>query len=170
MYCTDWNIPKHLARFEWTDNPDGSCNIRVFPHDTEVPFDTSESKPSTAPFFKCTIQPIRYLPSFPLSNTWFKYVGVNTSLVQPPLPQGTGAQGELPGTDRWVMLKDYVQASSRSSLVWVDLSQKDEDGKPVDEHPNFFPGLRRWNIAVKMADSTIYFPEPITWDTPRWLA
>ncbi|KAF4979879.1 hypothetical protein FZEAL_3990, partial [Fusarium zealandicum] len=33
----DWNVPKHLARFSWTDNPDGSTTVHVYPHDTWSP-------------------------------------------------------------------------------------------------------------------------------------
>lgn len=167
---TDWAIPKHLARFEWTDSADGSTHIKVFPHDTATPYDTSEAKPSEKAFFQCNIKPVSYTPEFPMSTALFKYIGIDNALVQPPLPQGQSILQELSGTDRWCKLAGYTQSSGRTRLAWADLDQKGEDGIAPDEHENFFPGLRRWNLTLKMADATVIFPPPETWETPKWLA
>jgi len=166
-----WNIPKHLARFEWTDHADGSTHVKVFPHDTTTPYDASEAQASTKPFFQCTIKPASYAPSFPLSTNLLKYVGLDISLVQPPLPEGRGAVGELPGTDRWCKIVGYSQYSSNTKLAWADVNQKGDDGSsPADGYDNFFPGLRRWNLAAKLSDTVAYFPHPETWETPKWMA
>lgn len=48
----DWNIPKHLARFVWTDHADGSTSVQVYPHDTITTTTGDESSPSPVPFFQ----------------------------------------------------------------------------------------------------------------------
>jgi hypothetical protein len=135
-----------------------------------TPYDASEAKPSEKPFFQCTIKPISYAPSFPFSTAWFKYFGIDESLVHPPLPQGRGESQELAGTDKWCKLAGFSESSNNSKLAWADMSQRDEDGIAPDEFENFFPGLRRWNLAVKLTDATVFFPPPETWETPKWLA
>ena len=171
---TVWNLPKHLARFEWTDNPqDGSTHVKVFPHDTAgTPYyDPSESTPNTVPFFQCTIQPMKYVPSFPLNITLLGKLGLDPTLIQPPLPEGTEAsQGELAGTELWRDCLFAVKSPS-VSLGWADVSQKDEDGKVLggDEYENFFPGLKRWNLAVKWKDATVTIDAGKSWETPRSL-
>lgn len=104
-----------------------------------------------------------------MTSKAFKYLGVDNSLVQPPLPEGLGSEGELAGTEKWCKLAGYTQSSSNTRLVWADMNQKDDNGNCEDEFDNFFPGLRRWNVAVKMADAATWFPAPETWETPKWL-
>ncbi|KAK1518044.1 uncharacterized protein CCOS01_12301 [Colletotrichum costaricense] len=160
----NWNIPKHLATFDWKTNSDGSTSVRVFPHDTSG--DIEETAASTTPLFQATFKPIPYVPSFPLSLDILKYVGVDATLVQPPLPQGSGSQGELPGTDRWCSIAPG-QSSKKTSLGWFDIRQADEKGHIIGEHENFWPMLGRWQIGMKMEDSVVSFPEPKYWDAPK---
>ncbi|GAP83435.1 hypothetical protein SAMD00023353_0202070 [Rosellinia necatrix] len=163
---TNWNIPKHLARFEWDDLGGGGTGVRVYPHDTTG--DSSELRPNTVPLFQATFKPMRWTPSFPFSVSWLRYVGLGACLVQPPLPEGQGSQGELPGTERWCKIVPG-QATKRASLAWADLSQRDERGEPVTSvaHENFWPGLGRWQIALKLDDAVIDFDDGIHWDAPR---
>jgi len=49
------------------------------------------------------------------------------------------------------------------------MNQKDEQGDCSDEFDNFFPGLGRRSIAVKMADADIWVPVSETWETPKWV-
>ena len=58
----DWNYPQHLATFNWTTNTDTSTTIEIYPHDTR--HSSSESTPSSIPFFKTTFHPIKYTPRF----------------------------------------------------------------------------------------------------------
>lgn len=160
----DWNIPKHLARFDFNDLPDGSTKVSVYPHDTSD--DLAEARASENPFFQATIQPLRWAPSFPLKLSWASYVGVDISLVQPPLPEGQGSQGELPGTDKWCQIIPG-QATRQASLAWVDMSQRDEKGVLYAKDEHFWPGIGRWQLGVKMENATIDFPEGKYWDTPR---
>ncbi|KAK3393336.1 hypothetical protein B0H63DRAFT_457988 [Podospora didyma] len=170
-----WNIPKHLARFEWTTDPaDGSQHVKVFPHDTHVPYDATESTPnSKTPFFQCTIrQPVRFIPSFPFSTRALAKLGINMAVAHPPLPEGKGTRyGELPGTMEWSFLPEIVQYSSRTSLVWIDVSQKDEEtgAEPEDGFENFWPGMRRWNLALELKDGGADIPVGERWETPKRL-
>lgn len=169
-----WNLPKHLARFEWTDDPStGATIIKVYPHDTaSTPYDPTESAPSTTPFFQCTLKPISYLPSFPFSTSLLKTIGMDLSLVQPPLPEGAqAASKELPGTgDEWVRMSDFVQHAKQTSVVWADLSQKNETtGSSPDEFENFWPGLGRWHLAAKMDNGHADFQDGVKWTTPSYL-
>jgi hypothetical protein len=163
---TDWNIPKHLASFEFKDNPDGSTLIKVFPHD--VMGDESESAASTTPFFQATFTPVRYVPSFPMTTNLLKYVGVDVTLVQPPLPEGKGSQGELPGTDQWCSIVPG-EHSRKTSLGWFDIRQQHDEVQSgtSNRHENFWPKLGRWQMGVKMADADIEFPEGKHWDSPK---
>ncbi|KAL2021371.1 hypothetical protein VTK56DRAFT_7236 [Thermocarpiscus australiensis] len=171
-----WNIPKHLARFEWTDRPDGSTHIKVFPHDDhrQQPYDPSESRPSDRPFFQCIISPVRYFPSsLPMSTALLSKLGMDLTIVQPPLPEGKAAsEGELPGTEEWAALAGYRQSARKGCLAWVDLRQENEEGGGGgggDGYENFWPGLGRWRLAVKLDRGEAEFPEGPKWPTPRHL-
>ncbi|CAJ2501259.1 Uu.00g041120.m01.CDS01 [Anthostomella pinea] len=163
---TNWNIPKHLAKFEWGELTDGSTSVKVYPHDTSG--DVSEAQASDRPLFQATFQPIRWAPRFPFSLSWLKYIGFDASLVQPPLPAGDGAQGELPGTDRWARIMP-AQSTRRAMVGWVDMSQRDDLGSMAStvEHENFWPGLGRWQVGVKLENADVDFGLGEYWDPPR---
>ncbi|KAI0187794.1 hypothetical protein F4808DRAFT_468389 [Astrocystis sublimbata] len=162
----NWNIPKHLARFEWDELDGGAKGVRVYPHDTTG--DPSESRANNVPLFQARFTPMRWTPSFPLSLSWLRYVGIDASLVQPPLPAGEGSQGELPGTDRWCRIMP-AQSTKLASLAWADLSQKNEQGELTSSvaDENFWPGLGRWQLALQMEDAVIDFAEGAYWDAPK---
>ncbi|KXH35604.1 hypothetical protein CSAL01_02827 [Colletotrichum salicis] len=159
---TCWNGRK--TTFAWETNSDGSTAVKVFPHDTSG--DLMESAASTTPFFQATFKSVPYVPSFPLSLDVLKYVGLDATLVQPPLPEGSGSQDELLGTDRWCSIAPG-QSSKKTSLGWFDIRQADEKGHIIGEHENFWPGLGRWQIGLKMEDSIVSFPKPKHWDAPK---
>lgn len=148
----DWNIPKHLARFEWEEKPDKSITVRVYPHDTTG--DETEATASSTPFFQATMKPVSYTPSFPFSTAWLNMVGVSSRAVHPPLPKGRGSQGELPGTDRW-RIYTPIMSGKTSSLITIDIAQWSENENAVGEHKNFWPEMGRWHIGVKMANATM---------------
>jgi hypothetical protein len=137
----------------------------VYPYDTTG--DPNESRPASRPWFQMSFSPV--LGQLPFKTDLYSWLGVNTTLVQGPLPQGTGSSGELPGTSRWVTTVP-AQSSSRSTLGLMDMAQGNADlvGNGVnavgDEvYPNFWPGLSRINVALKMEDATISFGSPIIW-------
>jgi hypothetical protein len=171
--CLDWNIPKHLAGFKFTNLADGAIAIAVYPHDSSP----SDSSPSTAPVFSAVYKSIPYLPAFPASTGMAKYIGLDLSIVQPPLPEGEGAQGELPGTTKWCQCLP-LEYSSKTSIGWWDLEQgsvgeedallEHEGEGPEDSgvgYKNFWPEIGRWRIGMKMEDATIEFPEGKHWES-----
>jgi hypothetical protein len=151
--------------------------IAVYPYDIDS--SPSESTPSSTPIFSAIFKPISYLPSFPISTGVAKYVGMDISIVQPPLPEGRGSVEELPGTERWCQSLP-LEHSQKASLGWWDLKQGDtteEDPllKGDDDHgnedrkgyENFWPGFGRWRIGMKMEDATIESPKGQYWDGPK---
>ncbi|KAH7034777.1 uncharacterized protein B0I36DRAFT_84049 [Microdochium trichocladiopsis] len=188
---TNWNIPKHLARFTFTTNPtDNSTTVEVFPHDTtddtanpSVQSLGSESQPATVPFFRATFHPQRFVPSFPLSLSWISALGMDIGLVQPPLPGNQDAsQGELPGTQRWCKIGPN-QSTRNASIGWLDMKQTADDGGEgegaakkgavtttagqIPGCENFWPGMGRWQLAIKMDDAEIDFGHATYWETPK---
>ncbi|KAI0974243.1 hypothetical protein F4678DRAFT_458210 [Xylaria arbuscula] len=163
---TNWNIPKHLARFEWEDLGGGATRVRIYPNDTTG--DPFESRPCNVPLFQATFKPINWAPSFPFSFSWLRYLGLDAVLVHPPLPAGKGSQDELPGTDRWCKVEPAI-STKRASLAWVDLSQKDEQDQLTSSvaYENFWPDLGRWQLTLMLEDADIDFPEGIYWDVPK---
>lgn len=167
---TDWNVPKHLARFDWTEEPNGAISVKVYPHDGDASFSSLavpiETHPSSEPFFQASFKPMRYVPSFPFATRWARFFGIDTTLVLPPLPEGKGSQGELPGTDQWRTVIP-VQFSRQTKLGWFDLSQRDQKGDVVGDYENFWPGLGRWQVGMKMENADLEFGYPEIWDRPR---
>ncbi|KAI1157469.1 hypothetical protein F5B18DRAFT_173881 [Nemania serpens] len=119
---------------------------------------------------------MRWAPSFPLSLSWLKYVGVDTSLVQPPLPDGRQENSrigeELIGTSRWCKIEPLL-STRKATLGWIDMSQRDPttaadniDGNRSTKYYNFWPGLRRWNVAIKMENADVDFREGQYWNSP----
>jgi hypothetical protein len=162
---------RHIARFKFSlaDAPLGSVptpplKIEVFPEDSSA----------TEPFFTANILPIRWLPPFPCSFALAPYVGIDTHIVQPPLPQG--GSPELGGTDDWKKSQPLL-SSRKTRLVWIDMRQPpsksgtasggddEEDAllqrKPKDE--NWWPGIGRWHIGLWFEDAKLDLGEPETW-------
>ncbi|GJC92510.1 hypothetical protein ColKHC_01336 [Colletotrichum higginsianum] len=163
----DWNIPKHLARFDWTESDLGKTTVKIYPYDTTG--DPSESAPAEKPWFQTTFKP-DLLGGLPFSTDLYKILGLNATLAQPPLPHANSSHGELAGTDQW-MATVPGQFTDNASLGLFDLDQGDgdvEDGRDTnavgDEYfPNFWPGLLRFTPGLVLANATITFSEPEIW-------
>lgn len=167
----DWNIPKHLARFDWTTNPDGGESVKIYPYDTgSASAAAQETGPSEQPFFSMTFKPT--LPvQIPFTTDVFGWLGMQAAtLGHPPLPQGKGVYDELAGTDFWAHTV-FGLKGSRASVGVMDLKQGNEDevgstGRNAvgdENYDNFWPGLPRWNVALKLNNATISFSDPETW-------
>lgn len=163
--------------------------VRVYPRDSTAPSDgghglASEPGSHEQPFFQATFQPIRWTPSFPFSLSWLKYAGIDTALVQPPLPNGRQSDSrlgeELVGTSRWCEITPTL-STRKATLGWIDMSQHNHNASDDDDdgdsnrdrgrssdvkHDNFWPGLRRWNVAIKMENADITFDEGVHWCPP----
>ena len=164
--------------------------VEVFPYDTTD--DSSESTASMRPFFTGVYTPISYIPCFPFSMRVARYLGIDLNLVQPPLPEGHAKGGELPGTKKWCKILPLMY-SNKTSMTWVDLRQSIDSvdgasaklhqgrmtstaeasdsegpGQPVDgaysDFENWWPGLGRWQIGLKMEDATVLFGEAKYWE------
>ncbi|KAK7733679.1 hypothetical protein SLS53_008146 [Cytospora paraplurivora] len=156
----NWNIPKHLARFEWADLSNGAQQVKVFPFDD----DQDEASASLTPLVQATFKTVPYVPALPLSTKWVGYFGVNTALVQPPVPQGKTK--ELVGTEQWCKCPLW-QYSPKTHIGWFDLRQRDEAGNLTALFENFWPGLGRWQLGVRMDDTDFELPEGEYWRFPR---
>lgn len=104
------------------------------------------------------------MPSFPLSTGWFDYLGVATALNQPPVPHGS--RPEAAGTEEWCRCAS-AQSARRTHLGWMDLSQRDDEGKLTGLFENFWPGLGRWQLAVRMDNADVTIGEGEHWRAPR---
>jgi len=130
-----------------------------------------ETGPSAKPFFSMTFAPT--LPvSIPFTTDVFGWLGMQAAtLGHPPVPAGQGAYDELPGTDFWAHTV-FGLKGSRASLGVMDLRQTGDTDEVAgtgrnavgDEvFDNFWPGLPRWNAALKLDDATVSFSDPETW-------
>ncbi|KIW02466.1 uncharacterized protein PV09_06274 [Verruconis gallopava] len=164
----NWNIPKHLAKFVWTDNTDGSSSVKIYPYDTTG--DPHESTPATLPFFQASFSPVTPTIPLPINTDILRYLGLSPPLIQAPLPAGDGSYGELPGTTQWA--ETLLGMSSDFSTPGIfDMYQGagDEVGDSGfnavgDEYfPNFWPNIPRYNVGIKMENATISFPVPDKW-------
>lgn len=157
---------RHLARFKFTPpdtSPSPSCplKIEVFPDDPSA----------TEPFFTVTIQPMKWLPSFPFSSGWASYLGRETCITQPPLP--TGDTPELCGTDQWKKA-DPLLYGRNTKLVWIDMKQPpsesgvegdgNEEGDALlgrkQKNENWWPGMKRWHVGLWFDNATLSLSEP----------
>ncbi|KAH7381124.1 hypothetical protein BKA64DRAFT_584236 [Cadophora sp. MPI-SDFR-AT-0126] len=174
----NWNIPKHLADFEFKPLANNALHISVWPLETSTSGPTRTRSPS--PLFSATYKPISYAPSFPVSTTAARYVGLDLTLVQPPLPNGTDSSTkELVGTEQWCEVMP-LEWSRKTSLGWWDLKRGEatEDDALLggngngtvggDEmgYQNWWPGFGRWRVGLMMEDATIEFPEGKRWTGP----
>lgn len=164
----NWNIPKHLARFDWTSDVNGGESVKIYPFDTSG--DPYESGPSAKPFFQMSFSPLlNGILQIPFSTDLYGILGINLTLVQPPVPQGQDVFGAIAGTST---SKSVVpgQSSDRTTFGTINLSQAGGDGEETgtnavgDEYfPNFWPGLLSTNVGLRMEDATITFSEPVVW-------
>ena len=104
---------------------------------------------------------------------------MDINLVPPPLPGGKGKEGELPGTKRWCT-RLPVEYSKKASLGWFDIRQPanaeysdDASSDAVKEvyvegtcstAENWWPGLGRWQLGMKMDDATVLFGGETLWE------
>ena len=161
---------RHLARFNFTptsSTKSSPIKIEVYRMDPSA----------TKPFFSATIQPISYIPAFPLSSSWISYLGLPTRILQPPLPEGDPAD-VIVGTTDWKRSIPVLK-SKRAKMVWIDMKQSDAedygnvkatDGHEGDSAPvkgqgkryeNWWPGWkRRWHLGIACEDATLELGKP----------
>lgn len=158
------NCPKHLARFDWAAGADSAVSVKVYPHDTAG--GGAEAGPSATPFFAAFFTPLRWAPAFPSLPQWLHRVGLDTTLVMPPLPRGAAA--ELPGTGRWCLFVPW-QHSRCTRLGWFEFDfachrRPGDDGDDAAHPGRFLSPPGRWQLGTKMEDAVLFMPE--TWQPP----
>jgi hypothetical protein len=158
----NWNIPKHMARFEFTGQTEGTDRQRLLEGAGQqggLRVDVFKDSSVDNPFFSATLRPTGLpLPYIPFSSTWLTRLGINPPLLQPPLPNGNAY--EECETQGWK--RSVAKLSSRkSTLMWCEMSlpQEGEGGA------GFLPGdagkwWAKWMIAVKMEDAILEIGEP----------
>jgi hypothetical protein len=148
----NWNIPKHLARFEFSHpitpkgaSPPKSMSVTVWPPEGKIR--------AELPFFKATFTPMTYLPAFPMSTA---YLPLSTRFVQPPIPAGDEAP--LVGTDKWRSF-DIDIWSYKTRLAWARIEES-RDIVPK----SWFPKVKPWSFGVWLQDATLDILAPDEWD------
>ncbi|PVI06646.1 hypothetical protein DM02DRAFT_609446 [Periconia macrospinosa] len=185
----NWNIAKHLARFKFSapptaagQSPPEKLDIAVYPPGTM-------EGDGVPPFFACTLQPFKWLPSIPFNA---KYLPVESSPAQPPVPAAAGqkeaAAAEiqarddgsgtinpyntspqhedalLAGTDTWCSFA-FEASTPRARGCWVTVHEgATQSGERTDETSKYWPrGLRPWAIGGWLEDAQIYIGPPVEW-------
>jgi hypothetical protein len=160
----NWNIPKHMARFKFTNLRKGEHHPLLSSQDHGGPLLVevfANEAGVTKPFITATFSPTRIpLPYIPFSSTWLRSLAINPPLLQPPLPAGNSA--EECGTHEWK--RSIAKLSSRkSSMMWCDMSIPQDR---VDEGvASFLPAdagkwWAKWLVALKMEDAILEIGEP----------
>lgn len=177
----NWNIPKHLARFEFSAPvteqgaaPPEGLTVRVFAPGTE-------EGDGTAPFFACKLRPWRWVPAVPIS---MEYVPLKMVHVQPPIPEPAGhkraveaelndevkidpydisAKNEVAvaaGTDQWCSF-DIGGKVARTRGCWVEMLRNEAGG---EEGGKYFPQeLEPWSVGGWMEDAVLEIGQPLKW-------
>lgn len=102
----------------------------------------------------------------PLTTNIYKLLGIDATLVQPPIPQGHDAYGALAtGGPYWKSVAPG-QYTTNGSVGLINMDQSGGDGERTgrnavgDEfYKNFWPGLPKTNIGVRLRDAVITFSE-----------
>lgn len=171
----NWNIPKHLAQFTFRTGPKtGALNVEVYA--PGVVADTAK----VGPFFRASLTPTRWLPSFPFSTGISKYVGMNLDLGQPPLPAGRSTQGnelinvdgprqrrgseqllaENEDADVLCGTKDWKYAApliwGKAKLCWAQM-----DESVGADQKGWWPAYRPWRTGLLLENGFINFEDAV---------
>ncbi|KAI0075586.1 hypothetical protein K474DRAFT_1370916 [Panus rudis PR-1116 ss-1] len=144
----NWNIPKQLAHFEFTPNPEAKgpsalpyTRISVSPVD-----DTSK------PFFVVNLKPTLFLSNAHIPfNT--KYLPLDLTITHPPLPEDPNwKESAQVGTDRWWSL--LFGMTGKAGLLWGEGGL--EGGKFGNDVG--FPDVRLIKLGMWLRDFRLSFP------------
>ncbi|KAK4541140.1 hypothetical protein LTR36_008214 [Oleoguttula mirabilis] len=153
----NWNIPKHLARFEFScelvakgGKPSSQLTVSVFPSESPA----ANAPETVVPFFHATLKPMNYVPAFPYPTKWTAAL-LSTTFVQPPLP--TGEDELMCGTQSWKIF-DAVAATPKARIIWVEAS-----GDDAVDRQGHWPDVKPWSIGLWLEDATLDIPAPEEW-------
>jgi len=145
----NWNIPKHLGRFEFTSI---TPSDPLSPVKVSVYASTSSTEFAPAPFFSSLITPSRYIPSFPFNA---KYTGLDLTLIQAPLSQLN--RPELVGTEKWISIVPGYTGWGRFMYHKGTLEGENGDGTKYADGVAF-PNPAFLGIGLALTDVKIHFP------------
>ncbi|GAB1521184.1 hypothetical protein RhiTH_004275 [Rhizoctonia solani] len=141
----NWNIPKHLAKFEFTpetpSDPLSPTVISVYPSLSDSP--TPDFSPD--PIFRTRVVPSRYLPKFPLNLSRIPRAILDARLIQPPLTDPVG-------TEKWCMVNPGYAGQAQVMYPEPGL----ERGRYGDGIG--FPDLQPMSIGLWWPKVEIQFP------------
>jgi hypothetical protein len=133
----NWNIPKHLARFNFIPSGPMTSNIEVFLPDAEKPFFTASLTDSR-------------LPAIPISP---RVVRPLTGLVQPPLLAGRPEDIQVATDDEWLSIAPLYDG--RWKLAYIRPSEAGHASYGDGLH---FPQIKTFWIGAKFT-GTVLFPD-----------
>ncbi|KAF1954650.1 hypothetical protein CC80DRAFT_123536 [Byssothecium circinans] len=184
----NWNIPKHLARFHFSapptpagKSPPETLDIAVYPPG-------SEEGDNVRPFFACTLQPFRWIPSMPFSSKWMP---MSTMHAQPPIPEAEGhkqavkseleresngngkiddydinpanEEALLAGTEFWRSFPIDMSAP-RVRGCWITVHKTTESQGEADSANKYWPqDIRPWTVGAWFEDAVMGIPGPLEW-------
>jgi hypothetical protein len=155
----NWNIPKHLARFSFTEKGK-SLILEVSPLANDSP-----------PFFKVNLAPFSYLPAVPFSTNMSKYVGMDLRLAQPPLPAATQADGSkddvsyLCGTEEWKIAVPEIWGNAK--CCWVNYSPLSK--KSHNENTPLLSSAEDRPAGLAPGGADIWWPSYAPWRVGLWI-
>ncbi|OBZ71563.1 hypothetical protein A0H81_08915 [Grifola frondosa] len=156
----NWNIPKELANFTFTSNPNDHriTEMRVFAATSYSPVTYA-----TKPFFAVNIKSVMWpFPAIPMN---LKYSPVSMTLVQPPLDAAQDSSRPwLIGTSEWNMFT-LVDYKGRVKPVRWEGAIEDDDavsrrrtrGKMANGKE--FPDVTPYRVGIFWQDVTMKFLE-----------
>jgi hypothetical protein len=180
----NWNIPKHLARFEFSAlptlkgaTPPSSLTVQVFPPGTF-------QDDGVRPFFTCTLTPWTWVPALPLNTL---YIPKRMVIVQPPLPETAdhrpAAEEALKGpninpydldpakelsiyvgTTRWRAFNVAARVS-RARGCWVEVLSEKVKMTERDKEKTWFPSdLKPWRVGGWCEEVEWTIEKPVDWE------
>ena len=144
----NWNVPKAVAHFEFTPNPKATSPDHL-PY-TKISLSSPEDPEH--PFFAINIIPSRFLPKpwFPYRSSW---TPLDTSLVQPPLPESpTWREDGQVGTNHWWAIDPLM--SGKGTVIWGKGGL--EGGKYGDDVG--MPNINPWKMGLWLKDFQLDSP------------
>ncbi|KAG0151013.1 hypothetical protein CROQUDRAFT_37290 [Cronartium quercuum f. sp. fusiforme G11] len=164
-----WNIPKHLAHFEFTPGPSGSITISVYALQSYTFTKTSTSESARldpifmpTPFFSTIIHPWG-LKGVQLPIRLNALPGVKTTLFQPPLKEGDKEIGMV-STKYWKKTK--IGLSGRVKLCKVEGGLNASNGQKRFADGKGFPDFKPYRICIHWKNLVLNVPEALNLNLP----
>ncbi|CAE6527829.1 unnamed protein product [Rhizoctonia solani] len=143
----NWNIPKRLARFEFTletpSDPLSPTLASVYPSLSDSP----NPGFSPDPIFRARLVPSRRLPNFPLNLTSIPRAILDSRVLQPPLTDPVG-------TEQWCIVEPGFAGQVR-----VMYPEPGLEGARYGDGIGF-PDLQPMSVGLWWPKAEILFPPP----------